>query len=70
MNLVNITVAIEGALVYGLGAYEPTCTPLVTPLLVSYPSSSVIGERMDLIIIIIWPTFVTITLAIIITIVP
>ena len=32
MSSVNITVAIEGAPVYGLGAYEPTCTPLATPL--------------------------------------
>ena len=32
MSSVNI-VAIEGALVYGLDAYEPTCTPLVTPLI-------------------------------------
>ena len=34
MSSVNITVAIEGAPVYGMGAYEPTCTPLATPLLV------------------------------------
>ena len=33
MSLVNVTVAIEGALVYGLGAHESTCTPLAPSLL-------------------------------------
>ena len=32
MSSVNITVAIEGAPVYGLGAYEPICISLATPL--------------------------------------